>query len=115
MARFPLVFGIIALVTLIAASGAYAVCKSPKNICKQIDDCLQRDSEASNKDAEQIKAGVKARNGKMVGAGLGACASGLGRKKQWDNWTRGCSDVEYASIARVEMELGKTYCDRYAQ
>ena len=80
MARFPLVFSIIVLVTLIAAPVAYAVCKSPKNICKHIGDCLQRDSEASNEDAEQIKAGVKARNGKMVGAGLEACARGLGRK-----------------------------------
>ena len=115
MARFPLVFSIIVLVTLIAAPVAYAVCKSPKNICKHIGDCLQRDSEASNEDAEQIKAGVKARNGKMVGAGLEACARELDRKKQWDNWTRGCSEVEYVSIAKVEMELGKVHCDRYSQ
>jgi len=69
----------------------------------------------ATKTLKQIKAGVKARNGKMVGAGLEACARGLGRKKQWDNWTRGCSDVEYISIAKVEMELGKVHCDRYSQ
>jgi hypothetical protein len=34
---------------------------------------------------------------------------------QWDKWTRGCSDVEYVTIAKVEMEIGKSYCDRYSQ
>jgi len=34
----------------------------------------------ATKTLKQIKAGVKARNGKMVGAGLEACARGLGRK-----------------------------------
>jgi hypothetical protein len=28
---------------------------------------------------------------------------------------RQCSDVEYVSIAKVEMEIGKAYCDRYSQ
>jgi hypothetical protein len=114
MTRFSLVFGIV-LVTLAAAPGAYAICKSPKNICKHIDDCLQRASEADNKDAVQIKAGVKARNGKMTGVGLETCARDLGREKEWKIWTRGCSDPEYFQIAKVEMELGKTFCDRYAQ
>jgi hypothetical protein len=35
--------------------------------------------------------------------------------REWGNWTRGCSDVEYVAIAKVEMEIGKDYCDRYAQ
>jgi hypothetical protein len=53
--RLPFVMGIAALATLIAAPAAYGVCKSPRNICKHIDDCLQRGSEAGNKDADQIK------------------------------------------------------------
>jgi hypothetical protein len=36
-------------------------------------------------------------------------------ERQWDGWTRQCSDVEYVSIAKVEMEIGKAYCDRYSQ
>jgi hypothetical protein len=38
-------------------------------------------------------------------AGAEAWARDLGRKKQWDNWTRECSDHEYVSIAKVEMEI----------
>src|SRR5262249_25315242 len=109
--RAGCVFGSLVLATLIAAPSAHAVCKSPKNICKHIDDCLQR----TNKDADQIKEGVRTRNGKMVWAGAEACARDLGRKRQWDGWARECSDLEYLSIARVEMELGKVYCDRYSQ
>ena len=105
------VFGSIVLAILIVAPGAYAVCRSPKNICKHIDDCVQR----ANKDADQIKDGVRTRNGKMVWAGAEACARDLGKKGDWDNWSRGCADVEYVSIAKVEMELGKSYCDRYSQ
>ena len=104
-------FGSLVLATLIATPTGHAVCRSPKNICKHIDDCLQR----TNKDADEIKEGVRTRNGKMVGAGAEACARDLGRKRQWDNWARGCSDLEYVSIAKVEMEIGKAYCDRYSQ
>ena len=104
-------FGSLVLATLIATPTAHAVCRSPKNICKHIDDCLQR----TNKDVDQINEGVRTRNGKMVGAGAEACARDLGRKRQWDNWARGCSDLEYVSIAKVEMEIGKAYCDRYSQ
>jgi hypothetical protein len=60
------VFGSLVLTTLIAAPAAHAVCRSPKNICKHIDDCLQR---PDNEDAERIKEGVRTRNGKMVWAG----------------------------------------------
>ena len=102
------------LSSLIAAPAA-AVCKSPKNICKHIDECLQRTSDPNNKAAEQIREGVRTRNGRIVWAGAEACARDLGRKRQWDDWTRQCSDVEYVSIAKVEMEIGKTYCDRYSQ
>jgi hypothetical protein len=105
------VFGGIVLAILIAPPVAHAVCRSPKNICKHIDDCLQR----TNKDADQIKEGVRTRNGKVVWAGAEACARDLGRKKQWDGWARECSNLEYISIAKVEMELGKGYCDRYSQ
>jgi len=107
-------FGGLVLATLIAAPTAHAICRSPKNICKHIDDCLQRTSDP-NKDAERIREGVRTRNGKMVWAGAEACARDLGRKRQWDNWARECSDLEYVSIAKVEMELGKAFCDRYSQ
>ena len=63
--RPPFVFGIVVLATplLIAAPAAHAICKSPKNICKHFDDCLQRTSGANNKNADNIRAGVKTRNG----------------------------------------------------
>jgi hypothetical protein len=51
----------------------------------------------------------------MVWAGAEACARDLGRKRQWDNWARECSDLEYVSIAKVEMEIGEDVCDRYSQ
>jgi hypothetical protein len=95
-------------------------CQSVATLCrtglgKHIDDCLQRTSDPNNKDAERIREGVRTRNGKMVWAGAEACARDLGRKRQWDNWARECSDLEYVSIAKVEMEIGKVVCDRYSQ
>ena len=59
------------LSSLIAAPAA-AVCKSPKNICKHIDECLQRTSDPNNKAAEQIREGVRTRNGRIVWAGAEA-------------------------------------------
>ena len=103
------------LLSSLIAAPAVAVCKSQKNICKHIDECLQRTSDPNNKAAEQIREGVRTRNGRIVWTGAEACARDLGRKRQWDDWTRQCSDVEYVSIAKVEMEIGKTYCDRYSQ
>ena len=100
---------------LIAAPAAHAACRSPKNICKHFDDFLQRTSDPNNKDADGIRARVKARNGQIVLAGAEACARDLGRKQQWDKWARGCSALEFVQIARVELELGKVYCDRYSQ
>jgi hypothetical protein len=64
MAITRFVFGMVVLATLlIAAPAAHAACRSPKNICKHFDDCLQRTSDPNNKDADGIRAGVKARNG----------------------------------------------------
>src|SRR5258708_27021496 len=108
-------FGSLVLATLIGTPTGHAVCTSPKNICKHIDDCLQRTSRSDNKDAERIRGGVRPRDGKMVLAGAEACARDLGRKKQWADWARDCSDVEYVSIAKLDMEIGKAVCDRYSQ
>jgi len=108
-------FGIVALSVLSGTPAAHAVCQSPKNICKHLDECLQRASEAGQKDADAIRTGIKARNGKMVSATAEACASDLGKKKEWNKWVRGCSEVEFVSIAKVEIELGKTVCNRYSQ
>jgi hypothetical protein len=115
--RLPFVFGIVVLATtlLIAGPAAHAICKSPKSICKHFDDCLQRTSGANNKNADAIRAGVKTRNGQMVLAAAEACARDLDRKQQLDKWARGCSELEFVQIARVELELGKIYCDRYSQ
>jgi len=65
--------------------------------------------------AERIREGVRTRNGKIMWAGAEACARDLGRKRQWDNWARECSDLEYVSIAKVKMEIGEVVCDRYSQ
>ena len=68
--KMPFVFGVVVLATLlVAAPAAHAACRSPKNICKHFDDCLQRTSDPNNKDADGIRAGVKARNGQIVLAG----------------------------------------------
>src|SRR5262249_20638135 len=94
--KMPFAFGIVVLATLLnAGPAAHAACRSPKNICKHFDDCLQRTSDPNNKDAEDIRAGVKARNGQVVLAGAEACARDLGRKQQWDKWARGCSELEF--------------------
>jgi len=114
--RLPFVFGIVVLATLlIAAPAAHAACTSPKNICKHLDECLQRTSDPNNKDADGIRAGVKARNGQIVSAGAEACARDLGKKQQWDEWARGCSELEFFQMAKVGLELGKAHCDRYSQ
>ena len=55
--KMPFVFGMVVLATLlIAAPLAHAACRSPKNICKHLDDCLQRTSDPNNKDADGIRA-----------------------------------------------------------
>jgi hypothetical protein len=114
--KMPFVFGVVVLATLlINAPAAHAACSSPKNICKHLDDCLQRASDPNNKDADGIRAGVKARNGQIVLAGAEACARDLGRKQLWDKWARGCSELEFVQIAKVGLELGKVHCDRYSQ
>jgi len=114
--KMPFVFGMVVLATwLITAPAAHAACRSPKNICKHLDDCLQRTSDPNNKDTDGIRAGVKARNGQIVLAGAEACARDLGRKQQWDKWARGCSELEFVQIAKVGLELGKVHCDRYSQ
>src|SRR5262249_18503389 len=65
--KMPFMFGMVVLATLlIAAPLAHAACRSPKNICKHLDDCLQRTSDPNNKDTDGIRAGVKARNGQIV-------------------------------------------------
>ena len=114
--KLPFVFGIVVVATLmIAAPAAHAMCKSLKNICKHFDDCLQRTSGPNKKSADDIRAGVKARNGKSVLAGAEACARDLGKKQQWDKWARGCSEPEFFQIAKVVLELGNAHCDRYSQ
>jgi hypothetical protein len=76
--KMPFVFGMVVLATLlIAVPAAHAACRSPKNICRHFDDCLQRTSDPNNKDADGIRAGVKARNGQIVLAGAEACARDL--------------------------------------
>jgi hypothetical protein len=113
--KMRFVFGMVVLGPfLIAAPAAHAACRSPKNICKHLDECLQRTSDP-NKDADGIRAGVKARNGQIVSAGAEACARDLGKKRQWDEWARGCSELEFVQMAKVGLELGKAHCDRYAQ
>ena len=106
---------LLSLLILIAAPAAHAVCRSPKNICKHISDCLARTSEPNNNDAVRIREGVRTRNGKMVWAGADACAVDLKIKRQWDKWSGGCADIEYVTIAKAEIELGKALCDRYSQ
>jgi hypothetical protein len=79
--RLPrFVFGMAVLATLlVAAPAAHSACRSPKNICKHFDDCLQRTSDPNNNDADGIRAGIKARNGQSVLAGAEACARDLGK------------------------------------
>jgi hypothetical protein len=101
--------------TLIAAPAAHAVCRSPKNVCKHISDCLDRKVDPGNNVVVQIRDGVKTHNGKMVRAGADACAVDLGIKREWDKWSSGCSDTEYVAIAKAEIENGKALCDRYSQ
>src|SRR5436305_12115256 len=54
--------------------------------------------------AERIREAVRTRNGRMVWAAAEAYAHDLGRKTQWDKWARECSDVEYVSIAKVDVD-----------
>jgi len=50
-----------------------------------------------------------------VRAGADSCAIVLKIKTQWDKWSGGCSDVEYVTIAKAEIENGRAMCDRYSQ
>jgi len=100
------------LVTLlIAAPAAHAACRSPKNICKHFDDCLQRTSDSNNKDADGIRAGVKARNGQSVLAGAEARARDLGKKQQWDTHNSESLDHLKPRLAapNVKREAGEDW------
>jgi hypothetical protein len=100
--KMPFVFGMVVLATLlIAAPAAHAACRSPKNICRHFDDCLQRTSDPNNKDADGIRAGVKARNGQIVLAGAEACARDLDRKQQWDKWARPRDTISASRLAEA--------------
>jgi hypothetical protein len=89
-----------------ALSAAGRTGKSPKNICKHFDDCLQRSS-YPNKDADGIRAGVKARNGQIVLAGAEACARDLGKKQQWDKWARGVQNSNLSKLLRWDWNSEK--------
>jgi len=107
--KMPFVFGMVVLATLlIAAPAAHAACRSPKNICKRFDDCLQRTSDSNNKDADGIRAGVKARNGQIVLAGAEACARDLGRKQQWDKGRAGVQNWSLSKLLRWDWNLEKS-------
>jgi hypothetical protein len=55
--KTPFVFGMVLATLLIAAPATHAACRSPKNICKHFDDCLQRTFDPNDKDADGIRAG----------------------------------------------------------
>src|SRR5437660_9870261 len=103
------VFVSLLLATAIAAPTAHAVCRSPKHVCKHIDDCLQ----TNKNDAERLRVGVRTRNGRRVWAAAEACAHDLGRKTQWVKGSRECSDVEYISIANADVNSGEAASDLY--
>jgi hypothetical protein len=59
-----------------------------KNICKHVDDCLQRTSGSNKEDAERIRGCENAR-WQDGGVGAESCARGLGKKTakgQLDAW-----------------------------
>jgi hypothetical protein len=105
--KTPFVFGMVLATLLTAAPATHAACRSPKNICKHFDDCLQRTSDPNNKDADGIRAGVKARNGQIVLAGAEACARDLGRKQQWDKWARGVQNSSLSKLLGWNWNLEK--------
>ena len=75
------VFGMAVLAALlVAAPAAHAACRSPKNICKHFDDCLQRTSDPNNKDADGIRAGPFPAHQKPIQLIIQS-GSGLGRIK----------------------------------
>ena len=100
---------------LIAPPVAYGVCRSPKNICKHISNCLDRKVDPNNNIVVQIRDGARTHNGRIVRAAADLCAADLGVKRDWDKWSAGCSDIEYVTIAKAEMEHGTALCDRYSQ
>src|SRR5262245_32639142 len=100
---------------LIAPPAAHAVCRSPKNICKHISKCLDRNVDPNNNIVVQIRDGVRTHNGRLVWAGANVCAADLAVKREWDKWSAGCSDTEYVTIAKTEIEIGIALCDRYSQ
>jgi len=103
------------LLPILIVPAAHAVCRSPKSVCKHIGDCLNRNVDSDSNVAVRIKEGVSTRNGTMVRAGADSCAIVLKIKTQWDKWSGGCSDVEYVTIAKAEIENGRAMCDRYSQ
>jgi hypothetical protein len=115
----PFVFGMVVLASLlIATPAAQTACRSPKNICKHFDDCLQRTPEPNNKDADGIRAGVKARNGRIVLAGAEACARHLGALGPAGSSVRAFGDASTACALIVDdygfcREVAEMYMKRY--
>jgi hypothetical protein len=81
--KMPPVFVVLATL-LIAAPVAHAACRSPKNICKHFDDCLQRTSDPNNKAAghawrrkrQRTGTNVDRRISKLPRRGTGANCAG---------------------------------------
>jgi hypothetical protein len=108
-AKVPFVFGMVVLATLlITAPAAHAACRSPKNICKHLDDCLQRTSDPNNKDTDGIRAGGKARNGQIVLAGAEACARDLGKNSNGTNGRVGVQNLNLSKLLRWDWNLEKS-------
>jgi hypothetical protein len=103
------VFGAAVVATLlVAAPAAHAACRSPKNICKHFDDCLQRTSDPNKKDADGIRAGVKVHNGQIVLAGAEACARDLGRKQHGTSGRVGAQNSSLSKLLGWNWNLEKS-------
>jgi hypothetical protein len=93
---------------LITAPAAHAACRSPKNICKHFDDCLQRTSDPNDKDTDGIRAGVKTRNGQIVLAGAEACARDLVGNSNGTNGRVGVQNSSLSKLLRWDWNLEKS-------
>ena len=100
---------------LIALPAAYAVCRSPRTYVNILANCLDRNVDANNNVVVQLRDGMRTHNGRLLRAAADVCAADLAVKREWDKWSAGCSDMEYVTIAKAEIENGRASCDRYSQ
>ncbi len=91
----------------IGTSGAaYAACRSPNDVCHHIKYCATAGGERNDYDQRRLNDAIAAGNGHEVYAASEACQRNVGRIRDWERDSAGCTSDEFLWIARTSRDSG---------